>query len=395
LGEFDGKQSSRGCRVDAPWYARQEDFEIIHQNLMPVVRLRVGRKWARDKNNRWFLDPNITVTLKSIKTITPAEAIESCQETKSGGQEVDTFTRFPEELRTEMLTWLPSEDVAALRLASRSMSEVQLSARFWYSRLNAPELHMVHMKNMKHVGAEQKNKKDLLIAALRLGLSRTRIARMAYEALWYVKVCSTIRNVGIERPRWLWGSQDKIPLKVQSSLRSGKIPLPPQWFSVVSFDHDIPFQSVKSLTMFFHSPRRYTHYSDQGLGEIEYDRYLTGIRFQNGTHSKDLGHCHGQDIIHLEISGNEWFDSLTLRIDTNNSVSVQSVFLTDGNVKKQREIYWSRLTRPFRARFEEMSFSDVQEIEMGMTRECRVVVFDTLVPDPDAVTAPDRKRRRM
>jgi hypothetical protein len=41
---FDEKQSSRGCRVITPWYARQDDFDIIQQRPEPMVRIRAGRR---------------------------------------------------------------------------------------------------------------------------------------------------------------------------------------------------------------------------------------------------------------------------------------------------------------------------------------------------------------
>jgi len=97
----------------------------------------------------------------------------------------------------------------------------------------------------------------------------------------------------------------------------------------------------------------------------------------------------------VRIPEGEYFDSMTLRIDTNNSVSVESLCSTDGNVRFKRDIYRSSLSRPFRARFEEIFFSDEQEIEMGLTRECRVVAFDILVVDADSAGAPKRKRRRL
>jgi hypothetical protein len=50
---------------------------------------------------------------------------------------------------------------------------------------------------------------------------------------------------------------------------------------------------------------------------------------------------------------------MTLRIDTSNSVSVESLCSTDGNVRFNRDIYRSSLSRPFRARFEEISFLDL------------------------------------
>ena len=94
------------------------------------------------------------------------------------------------------------------------------------------------------------------------------------------------------------------------------------------------------------------------------------------------------------IPDGEWFDNITLRIDTNKGVSVQSVTSTDGDVRREHEIYWSNLPRPFRARFEKISFSEDQEIEMGLTEECLVVVFDVLIADPDSSTTKTRKRRR-
>ena len=398
LKAFEGKQqSTRGCRLDTPWYARQDDYDIIQWRREPVVRLRNRGRWTWDNDNMLFEDPDTTVTLEvgDLEETQP-KSMTLCPRRKPFGSTTDTFAQLPEELRTEILTWLPSEDVAALRLASRAINDVQLSASFWYSRLNAPELQMVHAKNVKAIGAGKADKKEVLFSIFHLALSRMRIARMAYQALWYAEVCSTIRKFGIDRQRWLANSSEKAPQKVHSGLQSERIAIPPEWFSTARFDIESPFRSFKVLTLFFYTPRRYYHSPAHGIaGEIEHDRYLTGIRFENRALSKDLGHCQGQDTMQVEIPSTEYFESLVLRIDTNNSVSVQSLYSTEGDVRKKHEIYWSRLARPFRARFEEISFSDFQEIELGLTRECRVVVFDVLTGDSEAVTSSDCKRPRL
>jgi hypothetical protein len=348
-----------------------------------------------DKENFMFQDPNASVSLELIDVASQIEKRSTYRKPKSHGQGNDHFARLPEELRTEIMTWLPNNDVAALRLASRTMSGLKLSAAFWYTRLNAPELQMVPMRYIKKIGAAKKRKEDLIYSTLRLGLPRTRIARMAYEALWYIKVRSTARKYGVERPHWTWGSRRGIAQKTYCGLQTELIPFDPQWFSAVRFDNHAPFRSFKNMTMFFHSPRRHFHCSEFNDREADHDRHLTGIRFENGAHSKDLGHCQGQDTMQVVIPDNEWFDSMVLRVDTNNGVSVQSVSSTDGNVRREHDIYWSSLHRPFRARFEEITFSKCQEIEMGLTEECLVVVFDILVPDPDSPTTSKRKQRRL
>ena len=395
LKAYDRRKSWGGCRVDTPWYARRDDFDVVLQRPEPVVRFRMGGKWVVDKDNRLFQDPETTVTLKSTHHSRQTKSLNLSLKRNLHDHNVDPFAKLPEELLTEILTWLPSEDAAALRLSSPAMSQVHLSARFWYSRLNAPEMQMMLPRNVRAIGSEKKDKKDLVCSILRFGLSRTRIAMMAYEVLWYVSICGTIREVGVDKPRWLWGNSIKAPPKAHAALQSRKIPLTPEWFSAVGFDNKTPFSTFKKLTMFFHTPRRYFHHPGHGLGNIEHDRYLTGIRFENGQYSKDLGHCHGQDIMHVELPDAERFESLTLRIDTNNSVSVQSLCSTDGNLLIKHEIYWSRFTRPFRARFEEIKFVDSQVIEMGLTRECRMVVFDVLVPDLNSINILQRKRRRL
>jgi hypothetical protein len=395
LTAFDDKQSTRGCRLVTPWYARQDDFDIIQEKPEPMVRIRAGGKWSEDKENRFFQDPKTTMTLTSTSIGADTKSKTSIQKRRSYGPDADVFSRLPEELRTELLTWLPSEDVVALRRASRAIRNVPYSAAFWYSRLNAPELQMALVDNVKSICAETDDKKGVLCGILRLGFSRTRIARMANEALWYVQVCSTIRKHGVDKPRRLRGSPRPPEQKVHSGLQAGRLPFAPEWYSAVQFDRGTPFSAFKTLMMFFHTPRRYLHCSPPSFGEIEHDRQLIGIRFENGTQSKDLGHCQSRDTIQVRIPESENFDGMTLRIDTNNTVSVESVYSTNGNVRFKRDVYWSSLSRPFRARFEEISFSDLQEIKMGLTRECRVVVFDILVADAISVDAPKRKRRRL
>jgi hypothetical protein len=395
LRAFDEKQSSRGCRLVTPWYARQENFDIIQQRPEPMVRIRSGRRWFLDKENTLFHDPNTTTTLTSTSTRADIESKGLYQKRRSRRPIADVFAKLPEELRTEVLTWLPSEDVVAFRLASRAIRDVPLSAAFWYSRLNAPELQMVLAENVKSIGAETTDKKGVVSAILRLGLPRTRIVRMANEALWYVRVCSSIRKYGVSEPLRLRDSSRLPRQKVHSGLQARRIPFAPEWFSAVQFDRRTPFSMFKTSTMFFHTPRRYVNCSPRSFAEIEHDRYLIGLRFENGTQSKDLGHCQSRDTVQVRIPEREYFDSMTLRIDTNNNVSVESLCSTDGNVRFKRDIYWSSLFRPFRARFEEISFSDLQGIEMGLTRECRVVVFDILVVDENSADAPERKRRRL
>jgi hypothetical protein len=130
--------------------------------------------------------------------------------------------------------------------------------------------------------------------------------------------------------------------------------------------------------MFFHTTRRQFHHTTDGVGQIDQDRYLTGIRFESAI-SKDFGHYHGQDTAQIIIPEDQRFHSVMLRIDTNNCVSVEALCCTDGNVKTKQQIYRSRIEKSFRARFEEMNFSGCQEIEMGLTRVCNTVVFDVLV----------------
>lgn len=82
---------------------------------------------------------------------------------------------------------------------------------------------MMQLRNMKEIAAKMGNRKYLLCSALRLGLARTRIARISYEALWYVRVCKTVREIGIARSYRLRNPREDSLLKVQFSLRSEKI----------------------------------------------------------------------------------------------------------------------------------------------------------------------------
>jgi hypothetical protein len=299
-----------------------------------VVRLREGRKWIPDHDNMVFPHPNTKTWLKFEINATQ-KGPAACGKERSFGQAYDVFAQLPEELRTEILTWLPNEDVAALRVASRTVSEVQLSATFWFSQLNAPELQMAFLKNFKEACAGTNVKKDIFRALLRSGLLRTRTAHMDYEALWYVNVYSTIRQVSVDEPHWLSDTRPGDSLKVHCGLRSGTIPFAPHWFSAVRFEFEAPFRSFNKMTMFFHTTRRQFHHTTDGVGQIDQDRYLTGIRFESAI-SKDLGHCHGQVAAQIIIPEDQRFDSLMLRIYTNNRVSIEALCWTDGNVKTKQ-----------------------------------------------------------
>lgn len=55
--------------------------------------------------------------------------------TESGN---DIFSRFPEEIITEILVLLPSASVRDLQLASRKIASAHLSSRYWRSRFEFP-----------------------------------------------------------------------------------------------------------------------------------------------------------------------------------------------------------------------------------------------------------------
>ena len=57
---------------------------------------------------------------------------------KPGVAGEDTFVHLPEELLLQIICFLPTATVQAVRLASRRMANVQLSTRYWRSRFEFP-----------------------------------------------------------------------------------------------------------------------------------------------------------------------------------------------------------------------------------------------------------------
>jgi hypothetical protein len=379
---FHDNQSSQGCRLEAPWYAKKAEYDIVHSKMKPIVQFRVGRTTIKDKGNRSFADPNCKVFVETDKLppIPPVRPLPIAHREPS--RRPDCFAKLPEEMRTEILTWLPSQDVAALRLASRTISERRLSASFWLSRLASPELQMTLPTQFKEATKTYPDKGGIVCTTLFLRLPGTRIAKMAYEALWHVQAHRSMKETQIQYPYWVPGSHRDPSMTASSRLRAGTVPFPPSWFSSVRFDPDSPFQVFNVITMFFHSPRRHFHGEKWAHAETEEDRYLTGIRFENRLHSKDLGYCRSQDTTQISLPGRNWFVNLKLRIDAKHGVCVQSISSTDGVSSKNHDVFRSRLARPFEAQYEEINLSGAAEIQMGLTRDCRIVVFDVLVSKP-------------
>lgn len=127
---------------------------------------------------------------------------------------------------------------------------------------------MMPTKNVREIGSEKKEKKDLVSSVLRFRLSRTlchapkKLLRWlrGFYGTWVLTVpykkSEAISRVGSGK------YSIKAPPKAHTALQSRKIPLSSEWFSAVHFDNQIPFSSFKNLTMFFHTNRRYFQYRD-------------------------------------------------------------------------------------------------------------------------------------
>lgn len=129
VGGFDEEQSSCGCRI--------KRRGILHRKISASSTETgicgsnsYGARMGTRQRKKLFQDPNLFVTMSSMRD-PRIETLNLSHRETLHNLRADVFARLPEELQTEILSWLPSDDVAALRLALRSISQVQLSARFW------------------------------------------------------------------------------------------------------------------------------------------------------------------------------------------------------------------------------------------------------------------------
>lgn len=295
--------------------------------------------------------------------------------------------RFPVEIKIEILSWLPEEDIASLRLASREIASIPVLDS-WQSRMGAPEYATVDYESVQKWTCEYENQGGAPLSASavlkeisRGNNNRTRIINMAKQAYWMTSAAEVLQpwtglgrsipksiraatteaeekgdEIDVLRERGMSGPESL--LAIETNLKTLA------WKSGVVFSQKASFTSVKATTFYFNSVKRFSVLRSDKI----YQRFLTGIKFDCPDVTQRLGYCQGSAWT-VNIPDAHHLFSMSLGLDKHSCVRKATVILTDGQEQTKHRFQQKKAKGNSRIRYSTVDFEgiEVSGFEIVMT----------------------------
>ena len=228
--------------------------------------------------------------------------LSSTQSQVSGGIDGgcdDYFSRFPVEILSHLISFLPTQSIRAVRFASRAIARIELDSRFWHSRFVFPN-ELSHVITVSTQTMDTHNQSTIDWRVLYKHLSSTSPGDE------YRKNRQRIRSLNQQLLLRMWSHIDSIkpPESNGASITPGslccqKLKVPGAQISShqsLLFNHLSGLDTIHGISAYFSSPNRrpvlrgLALHGDSGTRELGHykERRAESIGFERGMLLKSL-----------------------------------------------------------------------------------------------------------